>query len=64
MPPRDSEALAAALVDLLESTDQRVRLGRAFQERYRRHFGPEAGVARIVEVYDRVLSASDRPVAA
>ena len=64
VPPRDPEALAAALIGLLQSPEERVRLGLIFQDRSRRLFGPEAGVARVVEVYDRVLQAADRPVAA
>lgn len=64
VPPRDPEALARAVIGLLESPEERARMGRAAHERFRRHFGPEAGMARIVEVYERVLGAADRPVAA
>ena len=64
VPPRDPEALARAVIGLLESPEERVRLGRAFQERFRRHFGPDAGVARIVEVYDHVLGATALPLPA
>jgi glycosyltransferase involved in cell wall biosynthesis len=64
VPPRDPEALARAIVALLRTPEERARLGRVFQERFRRRFGPEAGIARIVGVYDRVMAVRDRPVAA
>ena len=56
VPARDPEQLAGALLRLLEAPAERARMARAFHERYLQNYGPEAGIARIVGIYDAVLA--------
>jgi glycosyltransferase involved in cell wall biosynthesis len=53
VPPRDPEALAAAIVELLDAPDRRRAFGAAARERAR-GFGLAAMAARMEEVYDAV----------
>jgi glycosyltransferase involved in cell wall biosynthesis len=55
--PRDSEALAQALVALRRDVGRRERLGAAGLERLRRQFTLERMVERTIEVYQAVLRA-------
>lgn len=54
--PRDGDALAAALVDLLQRPDQRRRLAEAGHEFWRSRHTPAAIAARHEQVYDAVLA--------
>jgi glycosyltransferase involved in cell wall biosynthesis len=56
VPPRDPEALAAALRRLLEDADLRRRLGDAGYARVRDRFSAEAMMRRVLELYDEVLA--------
>jgi L-malate glycosyltransferase len=54
VPPRDHEAMAAALVRLLKDRELRERMGNAGLVRARRKFSAERMVQDTVRVYDRV----------
>lgn len=56
VPPRDVQALADALVDLLLDDAARARMGAAGAARAREHFSVRRMVAQFEEVYDRVTS--------
>jgi glycosyltransferase involved in cell wall biosynthesis len=55
VPPRDPQALAAALRPLLESADLRRRLGSAGRARVVRHFHERDMVRRTLDVYRNLL---------
>jgi glycosyltransferase involved in cell wall biosynthesis len=55
VPPRDPDALAAALRRLLEDAELRRRLGEAAYARVREHFSAEAMTRRMLAIYDEVL---------
>jgi glycosyltransferase involved in cell wall biosynthesis len=58
--PRDAEALAGALIRLLEDEGLRARMGAAGQARARELFTVERMVRDTAAVYDRVLAARGR----
>jgi glycosyltransferase involved in cell wall biosynthesis len=62
VPPGDPDALAAALNRLLGDYELQRSLGRAARERVEREFTAEQMIARTIEVYDQVVSRSDRPL--
>lgn len=51
VPPGDSGALAAAISDLLDSTEERETLGRAARQEAERRFSTRAWVERLKEIY-------------
>jgi glycosyltransferase involved in cell wall biosynthesis len=55
VPPRAPDQLAAAILALLRSSDLRLTYGKKLQLRTQEHYGAEAIVARIDQVYDTVL---------
>ena len=55
VPPGGPEALAAAIMRLLEAKDLRIRLGRAGRERVERDFSVERMVDGNLDVYREVL---------
>ncbi len=55
--PRDPEALAAALVELLASEELRRELGERFRRHVEEGYGRDAGIRKVCAVYDRVLDA-------
>lgn len=57
VPPRDAEALAAAIGDLLASPKLAARLAHAGQARVRERFGPQGLVDAVVASYRRSLHA-------
>jgi glycosyltransferase involved in cell wall biosynthesis len=61
VPPRDSEALAAALEPLVASEDERRRLGEAALERARSLFDGREIVRRHVELYTDLLDRRRQP---
>lgn len=56
VPPGDDEALAAALASLLERPARRQAMGNAGREFAASHFDQSRQIARIMDVYERVLS--------
>jgi glycosyltransferase involved in cell wall biosynthesis len=54
--PAEPESLAASLTALLESQDQRSRLGERLRQRVQQLYCPAAVVPRICEVYESVLN--------
>jgi glycosyltransferase involved in cell wall biosynthesis len=61
VPPRDPQALAAALNRLLESAELRARLGQAARERVGREFSAGQMVERTLAVYNDVVPALRSP---
>jgi glycosyltransferase involved in cell wall biosynthesis len=55
VPPRDPDALAAALRRLLADADLRRRMGEAGFDRVREHFSADAMTRRVLAIYDEVL---------
>ena len=55
VPPRKSEALAGALVRLLEDRDLRQRLGSAARQRVAEHFSTEKRIDKLEALYRQVL---------
>ena len=60
VPPRDADALAAAVVRLLGDADRRAQLGLAGRERVRASFSVERMVQATLDAYDRLV---DTPLA-
>ncbi len=55
VPPRDPQALAAAIRSLLADPDLRHKLGQAGQERARREYSLENHVYQVTQVYEDLL---------
>ena len=69
VPPRDADALAAAIVRLLGDADRRAQLGVAGRERVRASFSVERMVQATLDAYDRLVDTplatdTDRPAVA
>jgi glycosyltransferase involved in cell wall biosynthesis len=64
VPPRDPEALAAALVELLRSPEERARLGEGFRRFARERFGPEGAIDKICAIYERLLQDAETRIPA
>jgi len=58
VPIADSEAMAAAIIGLLENAEERRRLGQAAQARARKSFGLERMIAETEQVYREALTKS------
>ena len=56
VPPRDPEALARALTELLDEPERARRLGEAGRARVRERFSEDAMTRRILEVYDELAA--------
>jgi glycosyltransferase involved in cell wall biosynthesis len=56
VPPRDPDALAAALRRLLADADLRRRLGEAGERRAREEFSLDAMCSRVLAIYDEVVA--------
>lgn len=56
VPPRDSDALAQAILDLLQNSEQRLSMGREGRLRVMTDFTVERMVDRTITVYKRCLS--------
>jgi glycosyltransferase involved in cell wall biosynthesis len=56
VPPRDPDALADALIELLRDPGRRAAMASASQARHAERFGASAMVGRTAELYDRVLA--------
>jgi glycosyltransferase involved in cell wall biosynthesis len=57
VPPRDPDALAAALNRLLDNDNLRVSFGRAARLRAEQEFSVEVMAARTLSLYDQIMSA-------
>lgn len=55
VPPRDPQALAEALTNLLSDDDLRVKMGEAARKRYEDEFGAALMTKRTLELYRRLL---------
>lgn len=55
VPPRDVDALAKALIELLNDPERRVQMGRAGQERVKTVFSLDSQMANLIAVYDQLL---------
>ena len=64
VPVADAETLGAAIVALAAAPERRRTLGRAGQERARRHFSLEAMVQRYARLYRGLIETPRRPVQA
>ena len=69
VPPRDPQALATAIVNLLRDPSRRARFGTAARARVREQFSAEQMIQRTLEVYLRLAGTppaadTDRPRAA
>jgi rhamnosyl/mannosyltransferase len=58
VPPADADALASALQLLLNSEDQRVKMGEAARTRAEIEYSVEKMVSRTARVYEGVLSSA------
>jgi glycosyltransferase involved in cell wall biosynthesis len=58
VPPRDPRAIAQALIRLLDTPQDRVRMGSAARERAVRKFSPATITAQYAVLYRRVLNGS------
>lgn len=58
VPPRDAEALGAALVGLISSPQRRSEMGTAGRERVRVMFSAERNGEAVQDLYDRVLAGA------
>lgn len=56
VPPSDPEALAAAVVDLLDSPEEARRLAEALKGRVATHFSATSALDKIEKVYAKILS--------
>jgi glycosyltransferase involved in cell wall biosynthesis len=58
VPPGDPDALAVALIDLLENETLRQALGRSARTAAETRYAWSRIVARLVEIYDSLVAAS------
>lgn len=58
VPAGDATALAEAMLLLARNPQQRARMGRAAQDRYRELFSPKAVVPLMLETYDRIAGGN------
>jgi len=61
MPPRDVDALAAAMTRLVGDEPLRQRFGRAGRQRFADQFRHETMTAQIRQLYERVLAEQGVP---
>jgi len=54
VPPGDATALARAMTFLAQNPHERIRMGHAARERYRKLFSPKAVVPLMLETYERL----------
>src|SRR5690554_7635479 len=59
VPPSDPEALAAAVVDLLDNPEEARRLAEALKGRVATHFSATSALDKIEKVYAKILSRSE-----
>jgi glycosyltransferase involved in cell wall biosynthesis len=62
VPPRDPEALAAALLDLLRDDEKRTAFGRAAREKALAEFDERVVFRRVVSAYEDLLGVHPRAV--
>ena len=54
VPTKDPEALARGLLHLLTKPAERETFARVFRRHAEMHYGPETGIRKVTEIYDRV----------
>ena len=59
VPPRDPEALSAAILTLLQDPDLRHRMGEAGQRRVRNHFSVDQMIQKTEALYERLLAEKE-----
>jgi glycosyltransferase involved in cell wall biosynthesis len=62
IPPDDPDALARAMIKLLDDPDDARRLGRNARERVRTDFDPDVEADRLVKLYREVVDSAGQPV--
>ena len=60
VPPKDVDALASAIAEMLDQPHRRAAMGLAGRERAAKHFSIDTEAEQIIQVYRDVLSASKR----
>ena len=61
VPPRDEQAMADRLVELLKDDQLRTRMGQAARQRAREMFRVDRMVDATLAVYERLLNSTARP---
>jgi glycosyltransferase involved in cell wall biosynthesis len=61
VPPRNSDALAAAILDILRSPDEAAEMGRRARERVLSHFTEDIMVSNIERLYREVIAEGAAP---
>ena len=56
VPPSDPQALAAALLDLLNHPEKRSQLGNDLAENVRREYSPDERISQLVDFYRKILA--------
>jgi glycosyltransferase involved in cell wall biosynthesis len=57
VPPDDSAALAAAIVELHDDADKRARFAQAARRHVLRHFTAQRATSELIAVWEEVLSS-------
>ena len=60
VPPRDPDAMAKALVELLHDSERRARMGKQGQARVRTAFSLDSQMRTLIGLYDQLLSRLSR----
>ena len=60
-PPGDAQALARAMIELLEDRERARALGRAGQEHVRKHFSIQASAEKVEKIYHELTAGRSRP---
>ena len=59
VPPRNPDALADAILKLLDNPDLCLRMGRAGRERVKKHFSIERTIKKTEQIYEDLLAVMD-----
>lgn len=62
VPPSSPEQLAAALLSLLRSREERLRYGAALEKRVREVYGPVPAIRWVCQVYEEVLKGREKRI--
>ena len=64
VPPKDADALAAALIELLQDAPRREQMGRAGRARVLSDFTPQRQAAEATDLYRELLPSPPTPAPA